>query len=142
VNHQGGLVRRGACERSGSRQRLRVSRDGASSTLLTSALLMGTILRIRMKASAQGQIPGFRQIHSPDELRAVAREIHAAVEAGLLEHVGAPSACEAGLERISSGIWPDVIQMAFCSPSTGGRYLLTCETYHGAGGDWGPESES
>jgi hypothetical protein len=35
------------------------------------------------------------------------------------------------------GPWLDYIEAYFESPTTGARYKLSVETYHGAGGSWG-----
>ena len=35
-----------------------------------------------------------------------------------------------------NGPWPDYLEYYFEEPSTGRRFRLVCETYHGYGGKW------
>lgn len=91
------------------------------------------------------QIPRFRKIQTPGELTAIVGEIRRAIDAGLLEQVhpseyGETVEEQVPLRQLAWGPWPDLVHLVFRSPETGERYVLRCETYHGAGGSWGPEA--
>lgn len=89
-------------------------------------------------------IPAFRDIQTPGELRQMFRELRAAVACGALVQVVPdpdPFATRIRIEHIDpEGPWPDdCITMRFRWNGDATTYLLECETYHGAGGSWGPE---
>ncbi len=81
-------------------------------------------------------------ITQPGQLEDVIAIVSKAVERGELREVTRPVVAApqqpsiAELER--SGQWPDVIDLLFEEASTGRRFRLVCETYHGSGGSWGP----
>jgi hypothetical protein len=92
---------------------------------------------------AMSGIPATRKIETPGELAALLREIKAAIAAGILEQIRpdpSPFATDAAISDVAdNGPWPDYMEMRFRVPGTAVRYKLAAETYHGAGGTWGPD---
>src|SRR5690606_31847902 len=88
-------------------------------------------------------VPGTRAIRTPADLVGLLRELKQAVVDGDLEQVRpdpSPFATDSSVEDINdNGPWPDYIELRFRAPSDGSLYKLAVETYHGAGGTWGPE---
>jgi hypothetical protein len=80
-------------------------------------------------------------ISTPARLAEVIREIKRYLGNGELRQVSRPSASFSteDVSRIpEAGPWPDYLEAHF-EDRQGKRYRLTAETYHGAGGSWGPE---
>jgi hypothetical protein len=79
------------------------------------------------------------QIESPQQLTTVLRQVKAALADGSLRQF-TPADATLALDDLNAvsdnGPWPDYIEAYFSNPSTGERYKLTVETYHGAGGSW------
>lgn len=79
-----------------------------------------------------------RKIITPDDLTTVLDELKAQVERGnLVQYWEADAICatqEALHNILSEGPWPDYIEIYLQDVSTGGRYRLIAETYHGSGG--------
>ena len=89
------------------------------------------------------EVPDTRTIHTPADLVVLLRELKQAVVAGDLEQIRpdpSPFATDSSVEDIDdNGPWPDYIELRFRAPRDGTLYKLSVETYHGAGGTWGPE---
>ncbi|HEU4577892.1 MAG TPA: hypothetical protein VFS67_06540 [Polyangiaceae bacterium] len=80
------------------------------------------------------------RISSPGELAAVLRQAKQCVARGILRQVkpvNAPFALDDLASIPDDGPWPDYVEAYFVDRN-GKQYKLTVETYHGAGGSWGP----
>ena len=86
------------------------------------------------------RLPPAQSIRSPKELQSLLETLCSLVESGLVEeHVDGRSQFSPNI-RIADikpeGPWPDYFELLFCNPSTGKKYKLEVETYHGTGGEW------
>jgi hypothetical protein len=80
------------------------------------------------------------RISSPGELATVLRQAKQCVARGILRQVkpaNAPFALDDLASIPDDGPWPDYVEAYFVDLK-GKQYRLTVETYHGAGGSWGP----
>lgn len=88
-------------------------------------------------------VPMARTIHTPVELTALLHELRHAVARGDLEQLRpdpSPFATQSAVTDIPEhGPWDDYIELRFRATGTGEQYKLAVETFHGAGGSWGPE---
>ncbi|WP_050726529.1 hypothetical protein [Vulgatibacter incomptus] len=88
-------------------------------------------------------VPSSKAIRTPAELVYILQELKQAVAAGYIEQIRpdpSPFATDSSVEDIEeAGPWPDYIELRFRAPRDGARYMLSVDTYHGAGGTWGPE---
>ena len=84
-----------------------------------------------------------RAVQRPTELETLLRGIKEAVAAGSLRQVRpdpSPFATDLDIGDLAEhGPWPDYLEMRFDVAGSRVRYKLAVETYHGAGGTWGPE---
>ena len=79
------------------------------------------------------------QINSQEQLTSLLRDLKRALANGRLRQYKPSDAAMAldDLNQVSdTGPWPDYIEAYFADPTTGERYKLTAETYHGSGGAW------
>jgi len=80
-------------------------------------------------------------IRSPRELRKAVRVALDNLGDGTLEEVGnGPSLLEEAPKLLNpTEPWPDdILEYRFACTECGATYMLSCETYHGSGGDWAP----
>ena len=90
-------------------------------------------------------VPDTMIIRTVADLVAILKELKQAVAVGSLEQIRpdlSPFATDLSVYDIDDkGPWPDYIEIRFRNPSDGTIYKLSVETYHGAGGTWGVNSE-
>lgn len=91
-------------------------------------------------------IPKSMVIRTRGQLSGILRDLKRAVSDGDLSPVEPAIplfSVECSLIDIpEDGPWPDYFELYFQEPSTGERYKLSAETYHGAGGDWGKDLDA
>lgn len=82
-----------------------------------------------------------RAIHTPEELAVLLQELTMAVASGHLEQLRPDSSQVATQTAVADipadGPWDDYIELRFRTPE-GQPYSLAVDTFHGAGGSWGP----
>ena len=87
--------------------------------------------------------PDPREIRTPSDLAVLIREIKGAVAAGILRQMRpdpSPFATDVEVSELAEdGPWPDYLEMRFAVQGARTQFKLAVETYHGAGGTWGPE---
>ena len=87
-------------------------------------------------------LPPIYEIRTPQDLAHVIRTVKKSLEEGVLRE---SSYWPEGRVRFHlpsfkdvpvNGPWPDYLEYYFEEPSTGRRFRLVCEIYHGDGGRW------
>jgi hypothetical protein len=98
-----------------------------------------------MSCSSCDQFDTTVELRSPGQLERFIRTIRDCVEATTLYY----ESFESDREFIGqipfplipvNGPWPDIMCYHFSCPSCRATFLLEAETYHGAGGSWGPNA--
>ncbi len=81
--------------------------------------------------------PPTQSLQIPEQASRIVRDIIEAIEAGELAQLPDSIGVER-LQQIAEGQpWPaDFIEVNFEEPTTGKRFRLSLETYHGTGGAW------
>lgn len=77
-------------------------------------------------------------IRSPRELSETLRVAADHVADGTLAELHGPGPAVRLQDLPVEGPWPDHVEHTFACTRCGGRFRLTAETYHGAGGRWSP----
>lgn len=85
-------------------------------------------------------IPDYEEISNLRDLENALRFLKRAVSEGALKQFWETESVGITREKIENievfGPYPDVLILNFASPSSGKKYELSVETYHGSGGEW------
>ena len=75
------------------------------------------------------------RIRTPSELERVVRIAKAALDAGVIVDVSRGPLATPMSDLVQPG-WPDMVSADFSCAACGALFQLSCETYHGSGGNW------